>query len=182
MHIDANDETVSQTFCFKIGYPRVEPYHLYQQILFQMSKGQRIFRYRISISGQSNRRFLRGAGLGREEREYWNLKAERLIKSVGIYAEEKGNSFDVLRERFDFSGFAHYYLQKCWRNDDLANKADVDVYKQLLDIDAELGTSETEQLFQCVSWTFRIDLIQVWIQFERIELGLFTIFEYLPAF
>ena len=67
---------------------------------------------------------------------------------------------DKLRE-LSFVGYAHYYLKKCWDESELKNKADVAVYKQLLEIDAKLGTTQSEQLFECVFYSLRIDLIKV---------------------
>ena len=67
---------------------------------------------------------------------------------------------DKLRED-GFVGYANYYLQKCWDESELENKADVTIYKQLLEIDAKLGTTQSEQLFECVFQSLRIDLIKV---------------------
>ena len=67
---------------------------------------------------------------------------------------------DKLRE-LDFVGYAHYYLFKCWDQSKLENKADVTIYKQLLEIDSKLGTTQSEQLFKCVFHSLRIDLIKV---------------------
>ena len=67
---------------------------------------------------------------------------------------------DELRED-GFVGYASFYLQECWDESELKNKADVAVYKQLLEIDSKLGTTQSEQLFQCVFLSLRIDLIQV---------------------
>ena len=95
-----------------------------------------------------------------EERKELNLKAGRLIKSRGIFIHVNENLFDVLREK-GFVGYAHYYLQECWDKSELKNKADVTIYKQLLEIDAKLGTTQSEQLFECVFNTVRMDLIMV---------------------
>ena len=69
--------------------------------------------------------------------------------------------YDVLREKHGFVGYAHYYLQKCRNESELKNKADVSIYKQLLEIDSKLGTTQTEQLFQCVFYSLRMNLIEV---------------------
>ena len=42
-----------------------------------------------------------------------------------------------LRE-LGFVGYANYYLAKCWDQSKLKNKADVTIYKQLLEIDSKL--------------------------------------------
>ena len=67
---------------------------------------------------------------------------------------------DKLRE-LSFVGYAHYYLKNCWNEPKLKNKADVVVYKQLLEIDSKLGTTQSEQLFECVFHSLRMDLIKV---------------------
>ena len=65
---------------------------------------------------------------------------------------------DRLRE---LVGYADYYLVRCWDESELKNKADVTIYKQLLEIDSKLGTTQSEQLFECVFYSLRIDLIKV---------------------
>ena len=67
---------------------------------------------------------------------------------------------DKLRE-LGYVGYAHYYLGQCWNESELTNKADVTIYKQLLEIDSKLGTTQLEQLFKCVLHSLRIDLIKV---------------------
>ena len=90
-----------------------------------------------------------------------NLKAGRLIESQGIFFRVTENKFEMLREELGYIGYADYYLEKCWNNTELKNEADVTVYKQLLEIDAKLGTTQNEQLFECVYSSLRIDLIKV---------------------
>ena len=68
--------------------------------------------------------------------------------------------YDVLQEN-GYVGYASYYLKECWDESELENKADVTIYKQLLEIDAKLGTTQSEQLFECVFHSLRIDLIKV---------------------
>ena len=102
----------------------------------------------------------RGAPLSNKERKELNLKAGRLIKSRGIYMDVKDDEYEELRE-LGGAGYAHYYLQECWDESELKNKADVSIYKQLLEIDSKLGTTQTEQLFKCVVNTVRMDLIKV---------------------
>ena len=97
-----------------------------------------------------------------KERKELNLQAGRLIKSREIDMIIEDGIYDVLRDKeHGFVGYANYYLQKCWDKSELKNKADVTVYKQLLEIDAKLGTSQSEQLFQCIRYSPREDLIEV---------------------
>jgi len=99
--------------------------------------------------------------LSDKEQQKLNLKAGRLIKSRGIFILVTENLFDVLREEFNHVGYASYYLRKCWNKSKLKNKADVAVYKQLLEIDAKLGTTQTEQLRWCLCFSPRKDFIEV---------------------
>ena len=96
-----------------------------------------------------------------KERKELNLKAGRLIKSLGIPIAVTENNFDMLREELGYVGYAHYYLQGCLDETQLKNNANVIIYKQLLEIDSKLGTTQTEQLFNCVKNSVRIDLIKV---------------------
>ena len=99
---------------------------------------------------------LRGAPISDEETKELNLQAGRLFESLGIDMYD----YDALR-KVGWVGYAHYYLVKCWNKSELRNNADVAIYKQLLEIDAKLGTTQSEQLFGCVFYSLRIDLIKV---------------------
>ena len=100
--------------------------------------------------------------MSEKERKELNWQAGRLIKSLGIDMIVGDGIYDVLRdENHKYVGYAEYYLQACWNESELKNKADVTIYKQLLEIDSKLGTSQSEQLFKCVFFTVRIDLIKV---------------------
>ena len=101
---------------------------------------------------------LRGAPISDEERKELYSKARILIRSRGIKMYDY--EFDELRED-NFVGYADYYLQKCWNKSELRNNADVTIYKQLLEIDAKLGTTLSEQLRWCLAYSPRKDLIEV---------------------
>ena len=101
---------------------------------------------------------LRGAPISDEERKKMNLEAERLFESHGVRMVL--DDYDEIRE-YGYVGYANYYLKKCWDESELKNKADVTIYKQLLEIDAKLGTTQSEQLFWCVFYSLRMDLIEV---------------------
>ena len=105
--------------------------------------------------------FHRGAPLSDAERKKLNLEAGRLIQSLGISINVTENEFDVLREKLGYVGYASYYLRKCYDESELINKADVKIYNQLIEIDSKLGTTQTEQLLNCVRWSVRMDLIKV---------------------
>jgi len=99
--------------------------------------------------------------LSDKERKELNLKAGRLIYSLGISIGVTENEFDVLREELGYVGYADYYLQGCWDESELKNQADATIYKQLLEIDSKLGTTQSEQLFQCVFHSLRMVIIKV---------------------
>ena len=107
---------------------------------------------------------LRGAPISDEERKEVNLEASRLFENCEIAMFD----YDVLRE-YDYAGYAEHYLQKSWNESELKNKADVIIYKKLLEIDSKLGTTKSEQLLKCVFYSLRIDLIEVWIYFGVFE-------------
>ena len=96
-----------------------------------------------------------------DERKELNLKAGRLIKSLGISIGVIANAFDVLREKYGYVGYANYYLGNCYDDSALINKAEIETYKELLDIDSKLGTMQSEQLYGCVQMSIRMDLIKV---------------------
>ena len=73
----------------------------------------------------------------------------------------KDGEYEELREKHGYFGYANYYIHNCWDESELKNKADVAVYKQLLEIDAKLGTTQTEQLRRCLCYSPRKDLIEV---------------------
>ena len=105
----------------------------------------------------------RGAPLSELERKKLNLKAGKLIASHDIPIDGTENEFEELRQELGYLGFADYYLRMCKDDSDLTNKAEVKTYKQLLEIDYQLGTTETQELERCVFYTVRIDLIKVCI-------------------
>ena len=67
---------------------------------------------------------------------------------------------DKVRE-YGYVGYANYYLEECWNESELKNQADVTVYKQLLEIDSILGTTQSEQLIECIHYSAQKDLIEV---------------------
>ena len=128
-------------------------------LLFRMSKDRSLFRLRENLF-QIIQFLLRGASISESDRKTLNLEAGRLIRSLGINIAVTENEFDVLQQK-NYVGYADYYLQECWDESELINKADITFYKQLLEIDSKLGTTQSEQLFWCVFNSLRIDLIEV---------------------
>ena len=68
--------------------------------------------------------------------------------------------YDRLRRENGF-GFAHVYLWRCDKDSEIENKADIEVYNQLIKLDTRLGTTCSEQLFHCLLYTTRLDIIKV---------------------
>ena len=96
-----------------------------------------------------------------KERKELNLQAGRLIKSHEISFRDQENIYDELRDVLGFVGYAHYYIRNCWDESELKNKADVEIYKRLLEIDSKLGTTQSEQLRWCLCYSPRKDFIEV---------------------
>ena len=94
------------------------------------------------------------------ERKELNLNAAGFISSLGLLVKDPENEFDEL-QKAGFAGFADYYLQTFYCESDLENKAEIEIYKDLLEIDSQLGTPQTEQLIRCAFHSVRIDLIKV---------------------
>ena len=96
-----------------------------------------------------------------DERKELNLKVGRLIHlSHGIQISVTENRYDVLREK-GFVGYSEYYLKRFYNESKLRNQATTKIYKKLLEIDSQLGTTQTETLFGCVFYSVRMDLIKV---------------------
>ena len=89
-----------------------------------------------------------------EEKTELNKKAKWLIQSSTLTSVNDDKAYDFIRERNKFVGFGHYYLSQ-------SSEPDEKLYTKLIQIDAKLGTTDSEQLFGCLSETNRSDLIQV---------------------
>ena len=70
------------------------------------------------------------------------------------------NNYDTLVKN-GFAGFAHLYLQKTWNETKLVNEGKVEVYSELMKIDAELGTKNERQLLECCRWSADLNVIKV---------------------
>ena len=58
-------------------------------------------------------------------------------------------------------GFAEFYLERCDKDSEIENIADTQVYSKLVELDSRLGTTATEQLFECLRFTLRFDILKV---------------------
>ena len=68
--------------------------------------------------------------------------------------------FDQLMEYND-TGYARYYLHSKWDIESLTNKARLNEYKTLLEIDNILGLKSEIQLWWCCAMAVHIDVIDV---------------------
>ena len=90
------------------------------------------------------------------------------MRSAGVDFDQ-WQDFDWLRKqtldhfsgKAKIQGYADYYLAKCWNGSKLANEADVTIYSKLLEIDSALEAPVSRQLWACLSWTTRWDIIKV---------------------
>ena len=99
--------------------------------------------------------------MSEKERVELNSQAARLMRSLGYFTDVGDDVYDALRWHHHYAGYAHIYLQGQYDNTELVNKADVTIYKRLVEIDAKLGTTQAQQLHGCVFNTLRMDLIKV---------------------
>ena len=70
------------------------------------------------------------------------------------------NEYEELRNG-GWVGFAHVYLWRCDKDSKTENIADIEVYRKLVVLDSRLGTTATEQLFACLRYTLRFDILKV---------------------
>ena len=94
------------------------------------------------------------------------LKLEVGLGKFGISFPLGKKIYDMLREELGLSGFANSYLTRWWYKSKLINTADLAMYKQLMKIDAEFGTTQTEQLHALVNENPSMEFIKVWIKFR----------------
>ena len=84
----------------------------------------------------------------------------KILREAGLDFEEWKDYYWILEKTKDV-GYADYYLVRSWNQSKLINEADVEVYERLVDIDKVLGTENFRQLFCCLGWTTRWDIIKV---------------------
>ena len=74
---------------------------------------------------------------------------------------EEVNVYEELRKTGKV-GFAKTYLQQCYKESKPNDEIDIQVYTKLVDLDAKLGTTASEQLQWCLDYTpTRSDIIKV---------------------
>ena len=93
------------------------------------------------------------------EKERLNQLGRRLLIEGGLVLAD-GLDYDLIIIGGG-AGYAHYYLLECGTLSERKDEADVYIYRQLVDIDSKLGTNASLQLFWCLAYTTRWDLIKV---------------------
>ena len=61
----------------------------------------------------------------------------------------------------EYVGFADAYLRLCEEKLKSDNEIDVQAYSKLVELDSKLGTKAAEQLFMCVFYSPRLNLVKV---------------------
>lgn len=86
--------------------------------------------------------------------------AREILREDGITSLKQHHNYDSIRKKKN-AGYAEYYLNKCCNNLKRTIEADASIYRRLVDIDSKLGTRASQQLFRCLAWTTRWDIIKV---------------------
>ena len=56
-------------------------------------------------------------------------------------------------------------MYRCNKESESNEVIDINIYKKLIELDMKLGTTASEQLFKCLKFTTRLDIIRVRIQY-----------------
>ena len=89
------------------------------------------------------------------------------MREAGLNFEE-GMDYDSINKLNCINGYASYYLDNCKNYSTMINEADATVFQKLVDIDSTLGTKLSDQLYWCLWWTTRWDIIKV-LKFLQIK-------------
>ena len=98
--------------------------------------------------------------MSEEEKKRLNESAGKILREAGLNFE-LWKDYDWIKKEADCEGYAEYYLKKCQIDSKVTNEADATVYQKLINIDTVLGTDASQQLYGCVYWTDRWDIIKV---------------------
>ena len=85
----------------------------------------------------------------------------KLIQNIDF--EQVTDNEEVTKRNAEgaFIGYAEQYLDRCNIESKSDKIKDVRVYSKLVELDAKLGTMTAEQLFYCLLYTLRWDIIKV---------------------
>ena len=105
--------------------------------------------------------YSRGANLTDKDRAALNRKGAKIILNAGISQMYVADDvYDVVKKNGGV-GFAEYYLGLI---KDENKEPDVEVYKQLVNIDEKLGTTNSLQLYRCLEYTTRTNIVKITLE------------------
>ena len=105
--------------------------------------------------------------MNEEEKKRLNELGGKILREAGLDFETWKDYDWIKKETPDYEGYteyegyADYYLTRSWNDSKKINEGDAKVYQRLVDIDFKLGTELSLQLFCCLCWTTRWDIIKV---------------------
>ena len=82
--------------------------------------------------------------------------AKRIIEKEGCWY----GHYDHLKE-WNWAGYSDFYISQKWDSSSLKNKAQLDVYKCLFQIDEKLGSKSEYQLYGCCFLAVSLNIIEV---------------------
>ena len=84
------------------------------------------------------------------------------FKSFQTINFEQVNDYEELRKGPHREvGYAHAYLRQLKKKSKSDDEIDIQVYTKLVELDSKIGTTASEQLFWCLQYTTRSDIIEV---------------------
>ena len=93
--------------------------------------------------------------MSEEEKKRLNESAGKILREAGLDFE-MWKDYDWIKKETSYEGYVEYYLDS-----KVTKKVNATVYKKLINIDTVLGTDASQQLFGCLYWTDRWDIIKV---------------------
>ena len=102
--------------------------------------------------------------MNEEEKKRLNESGGKILREAGLDFET-WKDYDWIKKTTEDVGYADYYLVRSWNDLKKINEADAKIYQRLNDIDIKLGTELSLQLWRCLSWTTRWDIIKVFFIF-----------------
>ena len=88
----------------------------------------------------------------------------KVIQSFKTIDFEQINECKSLRKA-GANGFAETYLYRCNKESESNEVIDINLYEKLLAVDMKLGTTASDQLYCCLFYTTRSDIIKVKIHY-----------------
>ena len=70
------------------------------------------------------------------------------------------NDYEEVK-KMKFIGYAEQFLDRCNKESKQDDRKNIKTYAKLVELDSKLGTIAAEQLFRCLQYTTRWDIIKV---------------------